>query len=58
MRAWLPSAPEDVTALIGVSDWTAIGASRALNEAGRSVPRDISIVGLTASTSRTTSCLP
>lgn len=45
MRAWLPSAPEDVTALIGVSDWTAIGASRALNEAGRSVPRDISLVG-------------
>lgn len=42
---WLTTAPKDVTALVAVCDAAAIGASRALSEAGLSVPADVSLVG-------------
>lgn len=45
VKSWLASAPDDVTALIAVCDAAAIGASRALSEAGLSVPADVSLVG-------------
>ncbi len=45
VRAWLPTAPDDVTGLISVCDAAAIGASRALSERGLSVPSDVSLAG-------------
>lgn len=35
----------DVTAIVGLSDTIAIGAIRAINDAGKRVPEDISVVG-------------
>jgi len=37
--------PEPPTAVVAVSDKTAVGAYRAIIERGLSIPRDISIVG-------------
>ncbi len=45
MARWLAESPVPVSAFIGVSDAVAIGASRALREAGFSLPADVSIVG-------------
>ncbi len=44
VRAWLQGGP-DFTALFAFNDITAIGAMRALREAGRRVPEDVSVVG-------------
>ena len=44
MAEILRTAPE-VTAVFAVSDVMAIGAARAIHDAGRSVPGDISLVG-------------
>ncbi len=44
VRAWLEGRPE-CTALFAFNDITAIGAMRALREAGRRVPEDVSVVG-------------
>lgn len=45
VQRWLATDPPPVTAIVAVSDAAAIGASRALTEAGLSVPRDVSLVG-------------
>lgn len=42
---WLPDAPADLTAIAAVCDAAALGAARALSEAGRTVPNDCSLVG-------------
>lgn len=34
------------TAILGLTDWLALGAMRALLEAGLDVPRDVSVMGL------------
>ena len=44
MQAILKRAPE-VTAVFAMADVIAIGAMRALADAGRSVPDDVSIIG-------------
>ncbi len=44
-RRWLADAPPDVTAVMAVCDAAALGAARALSEAGKRVPDDISLVG-------------
>jgi DNA-binding LacI/PurR family transcriptional regulator len=41
----LLDATRDFSAIVCVHDWAAIGAMQALQEAGMSVPRDVSVVG-------------
>ena len=43
--ASLLALPEPPTAVVAASDLMALGAVRAVAEAGRSVPRDVSVVG-------------
>jgi LacI family transcriptional regulator len=43
--ARLLALPEPPTAVVAASDLMALGAIRAVNEAGRSVPDDVSVVG-------------
>lgn len=45
MRRWLQGGGAGATAFFGVCDTAAIGAGRALIEAGLSVPADVSLVG-------------
>lgn len=45
MRAWLDAAPELPTAFFADDDALAVGAMRALAEAGHAVPDEISMVG-------------
>lgn len=45
MAAWLESAPEVPTAFFADNDVLAVGALRALSEAGLMVPDDVSIIG-------------